>query len=184
MTIRWIQKQSGHVEAFDMRKLERSIASALHHVNMHERGKAAKVAHEAEEHLEDKGSETVDADAVRQAVLHVLKHHKEDRAAESYELVSLHMTNLSLHGVMKRSGHVEPFHALKLFKSIKKSFRDAGLHGGRVAEELTRALIDELSRDYRGVSVPSAELRKRTAHLLKKRGFAAVERMYLLHKYL
>ena len=183
MNIRWIQKQSGHVEAFDLKKLERSIASAMRHAKIADGKRAHVIAHEAQEHLEDAGRETTDADAVRQAVLHVLKRHHEERAAESYELTSLHMRDLTIHGVMKRNGRVEPFHPLKLFKAIKKSFRDAGLHGGSIAEALTRTLIEDLSQEYRGISVPSAEIRRRTALLLKKRGFGAAEKMYVLHKY-
>ena len=184
MKIHWIQKQSAHVEAFVPKKLEQSIKAAFRHVNLTPGNLPKMIAHEAIEHLEGKGVETIDADSMRQAVMHVLRHHNEGRVAESYELTSLHMKNLALHGVLKRGGHVEPFHPLKLFKSIKKSFRDAGIEGGRLSEELTRTLISELEKSYRGVSIPSTEIKRRTAELLKRRGFGAAEKMYVLHKYL
>ena len=182
MNIRWIQKQSGHIEAFDPGKVERSIASSLRHADMDPHG-APALTREAIQHLTSHGKETVTADAVRQAVMRVLRERGETAAMQSYELISLHLKDPAILGVSKRGGNVEPFHPLKLFKSIKKSFRDAGLQGGKVAEELTRTVTETITAEYRGTAVPSGEIRKRTAALLKKRGFPAVEKFYILHKY-
>jgi transcriptional regulator NrdR family protein len=183
MRIKWIQKQTGHIEAFDMRKLTHSLASALHHAD-EETHNAKEIAREVRSYLEGHGKEIVEADAVRQAALYILKHNHEKNASKAYELVSLHIEPGTIHAVIKRNGQVEPFHPLKLFKSIKKSFRDAGLLGGKMAERITKDIIAEIEKEYKGTAVSHAELRRRAAAHLKKRGFRAAEKMYLLHKYI
>ncbi|HEY4475106.1 MAG TPA: ATP cone domain-containing protein [Candidatus Paceibacterota bacterium] len=185
MSIKFIKKNSGLLQKFSLKKLERSIRDALEHCEIGDEKLCERIAHETLEYLEGQDKETVEADAMRQAVIHVLKQDKHNRAAETYELISLHLKNLKINEVIKRSGMRQTFHPHKLFKSIKKSFADAGLkEKGKLAEGLTGEIIAELEKKYPGKAIPVSEIKKTTAQTIAKYGFPKVEKLYLLHKYL
>lgn len=184
MEIRLIKKTKGHTEKFNVRKLQGSIASAMKHADVYEKELAQRLAHEALEYLEGQGKEIIDADAVRQAVLHVMTHDGQRRAAEAYELTSLHLGKVKIQEVIKRGGGKQLFHAHKIFKSLKKSFADAGLDGIKVSEEITKKIVSELEAKYAHKPVPVEEIRNLAAQLLVQKGFKKVEKLYLLHKYL
>ena len=185
MKIKLVKKKCGHLQKFSLKKLEHSIGDALEHCEIGDEKLCERVAHEVLEYLEGLGKETVEADAVRQAVIHILKQDKRNRAAETYELISLHLKNLKINEVIKRSGMRQAFHPYKLFKSIKKSFADAGIkERGKLAEHLTKEVTNELEKKYPRKAIPVSEIKKITAHAIVKYGFPKVERLYLLHKYL
>lgn len=184
MNIDYVKKNSGYIQKFNLKKLERSIAHALHHADMEYKKLSERLAHETLEHLEGYGKKIVYADTIRNSVLHVMKQDKLDHAAESYELVSLHLSSKKVHEVVKRGGGTEKFHPHKLFKSIKKSFTHAGVDGAKMAETVTKKAITEIEKQYNGKSVPSEAIKKITAAILKNDGFDKAERMYILHKYL
>lgn len=184
MEIKFVKKASGHMQKFSLKKLERSISASLKHAGIHKTGLSERIAHEVLEHLEGQGKKVVESDTIRQVVLHVMKQNKEHRALEAYELISLKIQESRLRMVVKRDGGKEKFHPNKLFKSIKKSFLDAGLENGLTAEEITKEAIIHLEKIYDSKSVPVEEIRKFVAHLLREKEFDKVERSYLLHKYL
>ena len=158
--------------------------AALKHAGSREFKLAERIAHEALEHLEGQGKNVVESDTVRQTVIHVMKHDKEHRVADAYELISLKIQDSKIRSVLKRGGGKEAFHAHKLFKSIKKSFLDAGLEDALTAEEITKEAIIHLEKIYDSKPVPVGEIRKFVAHLLREKEFDTVEKSYLLHKYL
>ena len=183
--IRLVRKQSGHEEQFRISKLATSISSALRHADMDGKGLGNRIAHEAKEFLEGKGAGgTVGSSEIEQAVLHVLREEGMGKAATFYELVSLHLPSLRIKSVLKRGGGSELFHPQKLFKSIRKAFADSGLTGGKISEELTHKTIDILEAEHDGKPIPTREIKRTVAHLLKERGLNQVEKMYLVHKYL
>ena len=184
MDIKFIKKASGHIQKFSIKKLERSIAAATKHSGNRDSKLAERIAHEVLEHLEGQGKSLVESDTVRQVVLHVMKQDKHHKAAEAYEIISLRIQSPAIHTVIKRDGGKETFHPHKLFKSIKKSFFDAGVDDILAAEEITREIITYLEKIYDGKPVPVTEIRKFAAHLLREKEFDKVEKSYLLHKYL
>ncbi len=184
MTLRLVQKNSGYRQKFSLEKLSRSIADALKHCEAGDGKLAERLAHETQEYLEGKGREMVEVEEIRQTVLHILRQDGHAKGAQSYELISLHLGSPKIHTVIKRSGAREPLHAYKIFKSLKKSFADAGLEGGKISEELTKEIIKILEETYAGQAVPVEIVRKIAAQLLKEKGYKSVERSYLLHKYL
>jgi transcriptional regulator NrdR family protein len=186
MSVQYIKKNSGRFQKFNVKKLEHSILAALRHAGIEDAGAFAKrFSHEVREYVEGSGAESIGADAVRTAVLHVIRQHREcASAAPAYELSSLHIKKTILTNVVKRSGRKEPFHPVKLFKSLKKSFALAGQEGGKKAEELTKEIIGILEKEYSEKPVPGEEIRRVAAQLLKEKGYTGAEKFYLLRKYL
>jgi len=186
MIIKYVKKDSGYRQRFNLKKLERAISYALRHAGTDAEGLAKRVAHETMEYLEGKGKEIVDSDSIRQTVMHVLREDGEHKAADAYELSVFHTHGSKISQIIKRGGEKETFHPQKLFKSIKKSFVDAGIgeNAGKVTEQITKEIIERLLKEHQGRAIPSEAIRKLTASLLKEKGFKKVERSYLLHKYL
>ncbi len=183
--IRYVRKHSGHEQRFALEKLERSIFLALHHIDRGDRTLARRIGKKTQEYLEKKGMGTVvGTNEIEQTVLHLLQEEGLREAAQSYELVSLHLPKMRLTKVVKRHGGTEPFHPQKLFKSLKKAFADTGITGGKIAEELTKKAIGILEAEHGSKPVPVRDVKRVAAHLLAERGFSQVEKRYILHKYL
>ena len=184
MKIALVKKCSGYCQKFSLKKLERSIAAAIRHAGGGNGYLAKRLSHEALEYLEGRGKETVESDEVRQAILHIMKQDKHSELANAYELTSLHLKDSKIRDVLKRNGSKQSFHPHKLFKSLKKSFTDAGVEGIKESENLTKEIIAALQDKYANKTAPVEEIRKLALQTLKIRGFKKVERSYLLHKYL
>lgn len=185
MKIVYVKKNSGHKERFNRRKLYWSIANALQHADYPEyRALAERFTKETVAYLENVGREFVETEMIRQTVIRILKESREPRAANAYEMLSFHAIHLHPYRVVKRNGCNEAFHPHKLFKAIKKSFADAGEKNEKLAELLTREVIERLHKTFAGKPIPAQDIRTCTTRLLREHGLIRVERSYLLHKYL
>jgi len=180
----YVKKNNGTKQKFDFTKLKRSIEDALKHINKRNGELAERMSRETMEYLEGSGKKLIESDTIRQAVIHVLKHHNESEASDSYQMTSLRIPHLKIHKVAKRGGGEETFHAFKLFKAIKKSFLDAGIEPNKLPEEITKEVIKKLEPEYENEILPIEIIRKTTAALLKEKKLGRVEKSYLLHKYL
>mgnify|MGYP001610043642 CR=1 FL=1 len=167
-----------------MRKLSWSISNALKHADKEDRKLAKSVAREAQINLRGTKQSVIESDTLRNMVIHLLKKHGEHQGAEAYEMAFLHMDDLPIMHVVKRSGRHEVFHPHKLFKSIKKSFADAGEKNQKFAELLTKEIMSELTKTHETHTIPAAKIRETTIVFLRNHRLRKVERSYLLHKYL
>jgi transcriptional regulator NrdR family protein len=182
MAIAHVKKNNGREEPFDAEKLYWSVLNALKHVDRDDHDFAKLVTREAISDIEKRGHDPVPTDAIRQTVLHVLKEQGERRGAAAYEMTSLYLTGLPMGNVIKRNGDEEPFHPYKLFRSIKKAFKDAGEGNGKRVELLTKEIATRIAEEYAGKAVAADTIRSYTAHTLQKNGFANVERRYIIQE--
>ncbi len=185
MKIKFAIKTTGFKQKFDVDKLKRSIEIALKEAEIFDVGFALKITQDVVRRLEKREKNTVTVEEIRQAAMQSIKDLDLSKLLETYEIVSLRLPHLKINEVQKKTGKVEPYHPLKIFKSIKKSFRDSGIFGAsKIAEDLTKKITKDLEERYSGKPVPTEEIKKTTAEFLKKGGYEKVERLYLLHKYI
>ena len=185
MKIKFVQKATGFKQKFDIEKLKKSISFALKDADIFDAGFASKIAQDILHRLEKRENEMVKVEDIRQCAMQSIKDLGLSRVLETYEVISLRLPHLRISQVQKKTGETEPYHPLKIFKSIKKSFKDAGITGvSKIAEDMTKAITKNLEEKYSGVSVPSEDIRKTTAEFLKKAGYEKAERFYLMHKYI
>ena len=185
MNVMRVKKNSGHTQKFSLKKLAASIEAAQRRTDISAKNIAGQLAHETLIYLEKMKVKIIEAAQIREAVLHVMRQRKDIPLAEAYELTSLHLLPGRIGLILKRNGRRESFHPVKLFKSIAKSFRDAGIENGVQAQEITKEIAAALAKEYDSLyPIPVENIRKKTAELIRKKGFARVERSYVLHKYL
>lgn len=181
MIIKWVEKNDEKIERFKLKKLAKSIYFASLHTGEDNKALANQLAHKTVRYLG--GKEVTNSVSIREAVLHVLHEDGYKDFASSYELASLHLPELNFAGVEKRSGKNEPFHPVKLFKSLRRACSDCGIVGGKISEELTKEITSKLEKEFNNKQVPTDEIRRITAQLLKEKGFKAIERAYIMHCY-
>lgn len=185
MKIKFVKKNTGFKQKFDIDKLKGSIAAALKDAGIFDSGFALKIAQDVVHRLEKKDKELVGVEEIRQTAMQSIKDLGLSKVLETYEVVSLRLPHLKINQVQKRIGETEAYHPLKIFKSVKKSFRDAGINGvSKIAEDLTKEITKKLEDLYAGRPIPSGEIKRVTAEVLKNRGYEKVERFYLMHRYM
>ncbi|MST04308.1 MAG: hypothetical protein EXS49_01950 [Candidatus Pacebacteria bacterium] len=185
MKIKFVKKNTGFKQKFDIEKLKGSIAAALKDADIFDSGFASKIAQDILHRLEKRENEMVKVEDIRQCAMQSIKDLGLSRVLDTYEVISLRLPHLKINQVQKKTGETEPYHPLKIFKSIKKSFRDAGINGvSKIAEDLTKEITKKLEEIYAGRPVPSEEIKKNTAEFLKNHGYEKVERFYLMNRYI
>ncbi len=181
MALKWVEKNNGHIEKFNKSKLAKSIYFSMHHIGKGSKELAHELASEVPVFLSESG--VVASSKIREAVLHILRSRDLKEEASSYELTSLHMVGVGIKEVRKRDGGLQEFHPNKIFKSVRRACLDAGIIGGKLSEEITKEVIRKLSLEHKDGQVSTHTIKKAVAHALKDAGFEAVERKYLIHRY-
>ncbi|MBI4017518.1 MAG: hypothetical protein HY366_01075 [Candidatus Aenigmarchaeota archaeon] len=180
----YVRKKSGHVVRFSRKKLAGSIKRTLGHVNVEDKHLTDRITRDICAELCRISPVTADADKIRGAVIRILKKNKIPGAAECYDCVFLHIKGLKVKTVIKRSGKREEFEPYKIFKSMRKSFRDAGIEDGKTCERLTKEVVRLIDRKYPGKPVPVEVIKEYTEYVLVKNKMPQVARHYILHRYM
>lgn len=178
-----VVKRDRTVEPFDRRKLAISIHHALVQARYRDHHTVHALHHEILSALERRRKKRIAIEEIRDAVRKVLLGHGMKKAAKAYDFVFLHVRKPKLGKVIKRDGSVESFDPAKLFKSICKAAHRAGMKDVHRCEAVTRQVIRELGRRYKGKPVSSQEIKYVTARVLEKNRLKSVARHYLIYRY-
>ncbi len=185
MKIKFVKKNTGFKQKFDLEKLKRSISSALKDADIFDAGFAYKISQDVVHRLEKKDKDNVSVEEIRQCAMQSIKDLGLSKVLDAYEVISLRLPHLKISQVQKKTGETENYHPLKIFKSIKKSFKDAGISGvSKIAEDLTKEVTKKLEQIYSGRPVPSEEIKRVISEVLRDKGYEKVERFYIMHKYI
>ena len=177
-------KLDGTEERFRRNKIKNSLIRVLNHIGKHDRNivnvLTDKVCHKLNKFKRIK----LNVDEIRVTIRKVLKEHKLNEAAQYYELVFLHIKNIKIKKVIKRTGRIEKFEPHKIFKSIRKSFIQIGLEDGKKCEKLTKEVIKLLEKKYKNKPVPVENIKDDIEYILIKNKLPQVAKSYILYRYM
>lgn len=89
---------------------------------------------------------------------------------------------VSIDKVQKRDGRIQPFDKLKIASAIAKAFNAVGKADGRVAEELSDSVVEELNREYAGRIPRVEDVQDVVERVLIERSYPEVAKAYILYR--
>ena len=177
-------KLDGTEERFRRNKIKTSLTKVLNHIGKHDHHLVDLLVDKIYHQLNKLKRKKLNVDEIRKAIRKVLKEHKMNDAVQFYELVFLHIKNLKIKKVIKRNGRIEKFDPHKIFKSIRKSFSEAGLEDGKKCEHLTKEIIKLLEKKYKNKPIPVENIKEDTEYILIKNKLPQVAKAYILYRYM
>lgn len=179
-----VKKKDGTVEKFQKSKIETSLIKTLQQSGKRDKGIVNRLIDEICLELSKIKKKIIEVDKIRKVIVKVLKRNKMSDVAEVYDFVFLHIKGLKLKKAMKRDGRIVRFEPYKIFKSISKSFDQAGVEDGKKCEEITKEVVNILNKKFAGKVVPVESIKDTIEHVLVRRKLPKVAHAYLLYRYM
>jgi transcriptional regulator NrdR family protein len=179
-----VRKRDGRTESFSFRKLHASIHQAFRRAGAADHDRASAISHEVRDSLLHKKKKVVAVDEIERTVESVLRRHKLRSVLEAYKLVFLHLHKMKIKTVRKRDGRRQDFDPEKVFKSVCKSFRQAGEPADKRCDKLTQQAVALLEKRYAGKVVPVEEIKETIEFVLVRSKLPKVARAYILYRYM
>ena len=182
---KFVIKKSGNTVRFRREKLEASLRNTLRHAGRANEAEAKMLQDAVLRELAHLNRSTVRVEEIRSTVLSVLSRLHEEDVMNAYDLIFLHLKDLTLKKVVKRNGSFEDFDPMKIFKALRKSLGEARIPDARRAEELTREAVAKLEEQFRKTrDYPTTHTIKRAVEtVLETHALHAVRDVYRLHRY-
>ncbi len=177
-----VKKRNGKREKFNKHKLLHSIHHAMHMAGISNATFEEKIASDVINRLKKK--KVVDTEDIRKTVCYALRKDKHHKVCDYYELVWLHAKPVKIKGVIKRDGRNEKFSPEKLFKSVQKSFKQAGIQDGKALQKVMQDVLSALGKKYTNKHVPIENIKETVEFYLVRRRFPEVAKRYMLYRYM
>lgn len=181
-----IVKKDGHAVRFSKAKLTVSLMNAARHAGFDDDAALTTVLNEVFTRIGDLDRETITVRNVREIISGTLKERGLSELAEGYDLTFLHIRALRVQKVQKLNGRYDDFRPYNIFKSLVKSFRDAGVeHPGQEAAELTKEIVEAVDTAFAHRTTPTTrEIKRLVEQTLERRHLEKVLDAYRMHRYL
>ncbi len=177
-----VRKRNGKVEKFNKHKLLHSIHHAMHMTGISDAALEEKVAKDVIIRLKKK--KVVDTEDIRKTVCFALRKDKHHKVCNYYELVWLHVKPVKIKGVIKRDGRKEKFSPEKLFKSVQKTFKLAGMQDGLKLQKAMQDILAIIGKKYKGEYVSTENIKGIVEYVLVKRKLYDVAKRYIQYRYM
>ena len=180
-----IIKKDGHTVRFSEKKLGASLARAARHVGFSDDAALASLTREILLRIAQLERDTITVQKVREIISGVLREKGLANLRDGYDLTFLHIHALRVQKVLKRSGAYDEFRPYNIFKSLVKSFRDAGTDDPQKSAELTKEIVERIESSFAHRGTPSSsDVKKAVEQSLLRHGLKKAYDAYRLHRYL
>lgn len=176
-----VKKRNGRTEKFSRHKLLQSLHHALRMARRKDAALEERITEVVIRRL--KHRKVINAEDIRKNVCTVLRKNRHHEICDYYELVWLHSRPVRIKAVIKRSGRKERFSPEKLFRSVLKSFKHAGVEDGLMLQKAVQDILKLLRNRYAGKEVHTEAIRELTELVLMRRKLPVVAKRYVLYRY-
>ena len=177
-----VKKRSGKREKFSKHKLLHSIHHAMHMAGISDIALEERIAGDVINRLKKK--KVVDTEDIRKTACYALRKDKYHRVCDYYGLVWLHAKPVNIKGVIKRDGRKEKFSPEKLFKSVQKTFKLAGMKDGLKLQKVMQDILSIIGKKYKGGYVSAENMKEIAEYVLVRRKLYGAAKRYIQYRYM